>query len=110
MKRARTILYFAAATAGTVGAIGTAIFVASLPFTFWSEWRAPLIKIRGVITSNDGVFIAAQGRVYKFDFSGKILHLYVQHGGPLWIKRDGGAVVVRYNSREWPLREPGFRV
>lgn len=72
----------------------------------------PLFKVGGIIESENAVFVGSWygGRVYKFDFTGKLLKEVDIHGEPVWITRDGERVVVHYSGREWALDDPEFRV
>ena len=72
----------------------------------------PLFRVGGVIVSADAVFVGSWygGRIYKFDFAGKLLKEIDVHGEPIWITQNGERVVVHYSGREWALDDPDFRV
>lgn len=72
----------------------------------WSEGsRAPVFRVADVVAGDDAVFISLwySSRVYKFDYTGRLLRQFAGEGGVIRLSSRGHLVVAREEDREWEL-------
>jgi hypothetical protein len=95
--------------AGAAGAVSLAVTM----LQWWTHGMPlPLGADAGVIVSEGAVFVGGKdrGRVYKFDYEGRLLAYKSIGGQPISISARGDRVAVTYNSRTSDVPEPQFRI